>query len=326
MRINFYNSITRSPTPAHSSLVSKIGFLILLLSSILAHAQTFDLGLNWKAEPEFGGFYAAADILNKKGVKLNVIEGGSGTPTIQMLASKKITFGIVSGDELITARDRGIDLVAVFAVYQTSPQGIMVRDDSPWKNLEQLLNDEKAVLAVQMGLPYVSFLKKKYPKMKVKLVPYQGGIGPFLAQKNYAQQAFLTAEPLSAAKAGVKTRGFTLDEVGFNPYLAVVAVHRETLNAQKKQLEPIIKAFREGWELYLSHPLEFDKQMHKINPSMSLETFQESGKAQLQLVKPSKDFLVGSMSEDRWKSLSLQLKDLELIKKPQDPKNYFFNF
>ncbi len=300
---------------------------VILISTLNCFAQTqMELGLNWKAEPEFGGFYEASELLSKQNITLKVTEGGSGTPTVQMLAAKKIPLGIVSGDELITAQEKGIDLVAIFAVYQTNPQGIMVRDDSPWKTLADLLNDSQATLAVQQGLPFVAYLKKKFPQLKVKLVPYQGGIGPFLAQKNYAQQAFLTAEPLSALKAGVKTRGFTLDEIGFNPYLAVVAVHRDTLKSKKTELESIVKSFRQGWENYLKNPTEIDKKMNKINPSMSLETFRDSGKAQQKLVKPSKDFIIGTMSEDRWKALSQQLQEIGLIKKPLDPKNYFVNF
>ncbi len=300
-------------------------FIALFLFSELSFGG-IELALNWKAEPEFGGFYAAANILKKQGLDLKVIEGGSGTPTIQMLAAKKVTLGIVSADELITARDRGMDLVGLFAVYQIDPQGIMVREDSPWMTLEQLLNAPEATVAVQMGLPFVAYLKKKFPKMKAKLVPYQGGIGPFLAQKNYAQQCFLTAEPLAAHKAGVKTRSFTFDQVGFNPYLAVLAVHKQTLQEKKAELTPILTAIRQGWEEYLTNPSETDKLMNKLNPSMSLETFAESGKAQYNLIKPTKDFVVGTMTEDRWQTLSQQLKELGLIKKVQDPKNYFMNF
>jgi NitT/TauT family transport system substrate-binding protein len=299
--------------------------LVLLFTSSL-NASVSELALNWKAEPEFGGFYAAIDILKKQGTELKIQEGGSGTPTIQMLAAKKIPFAIVSADELITARDRGMNLVAVFAVYQINPQGIMAREDSPWTSLEQLINDPKATLAVQMGLPYVAYLKKKFPKMKAKLVPYQGGIGPFLAQKNYAQQCFMTAEPLAANRAGLKTKNFTLDAIGFNPYLAVVAVHKDSLIKTKAEVESIVQAFRKGWESYLTNPAEVDKLMNKLNPSMSLETFAESGRAQLKLIKPDEAFIIGSMTSERWRTLSLQLKDLNLIKKVQSPENYFVNF
>ena len=221
---------------------------------------------------------------------------------------------------------RGIDLVAVFAVYQTNPQGLMVREDSGIKTLEELFSSPKMTIGVQMGLPYVAYLKKKFPQMKARLVPYQGGIGLLLAQKNYAQQCFITAEALAAEKAGVKVRTFTLDAIGFNPYLAVVAVHRDTLNQKKGELTKILSAFRQGWEEYLNNPTETDKMMNKLNPSMTLETFASSGKAQELLVKPLPHFAIGTMSTARWKTLAEQLKDLKLIKTVQTPENYYLNF
>jgi NitT/TauT family transport system substrate-binding protein len=300
--------------------------LICLTAILFATHSTLagpiELALNWKAEPEFGGFYQAIDVLKKQGIEFKVFEGGSGTPTIQMLGAQKIPLAIVSADELVTARDRGLDLVALFAVYQSNPQGIMMREESPWKTAEQLFAAPDATIGVQMGLPFVAYLKKKYPTMKAKLVPYQGGIGLFLAKKDYAQQCFITAEPLAAEKAGVKTRSFTFAELGFNPYLAVVATHREVLNKQRAQLSLVMKGIRQGWEDYLKNPTETDKLMNKINPSMSLDTFTQSGKAQIKLVKPNPEFVVGSMTKERWQTLSQQLLELGLIKKVQKPENY----
>src|SRR6476620_3882828 len=70
------------------------------------------LQLNWKAEPEFGGFYAAQETgaFDKHGVKVDVVEGGAGTPTVQMVAAGKVEFGIVSADELVVARANGADV------------------------------------------------------------------------------------------------------------------------------------------------------------------------------------------------------------------------
>jgi NitT/TauT family transport system substrate-binding protein len=308
-------------------LMTKITRVIpALLFSVTTFASTWELALNWKPEPEFGGFFAAATLLKEKNIDLKIIEGSSGIPTIQMLAAKKVPLAIVSGDELVTARDRGMDLVAVFAVFQTDPHAIMVREDSPWKSLDDLLKSPDATVALQMGLPYVAHLKKKYPNIKARLVPYQGGIAPFLAQKNYAQQCYVTAEPISARQAGVKTRVFPVSTTGFDPYVAVLAVHRDTLTKNKVDLDSIIAAVRQGWELYLKQPNEIDQMMQKLNPSMSLETFAEAGKAQYRLIKPTDDFIVGSMTADRWKTLSMQLKDLGLIKKTGDPKSYYISY
>src|SRR5580693_9520483 len=69
------------------------------------------LALNWKPEPEFGGFYAAP--YSKHGLDVDVLPGGAGTPTVQMVGAGSAEFGIVEGDELVLARSRGNSVIAL---------------------------------------------------------------------------------------------------------------------------------------------------------------------------------------------------------------------
>ncbi len=39
------------------------------------------LALNWKPDPQFGGFYAAP--YDKHGLDVEILPGGAGTPTVQ---------------------------------------------------------------------------------------------------------------------------------------------------------------------------------------------------------------------------------------------------
>ncbi len=86
------------------------------------------MALDWVPEPEFGGFYAAREdgAYTRHGITAEIQGGGAGVPVLQMVATGRADFGTVGADELITARARGADVVALFAVFQTSPQGIMV--------------------------------------------------------------------------------------------------------------------------------------------------------------------------------------------------------
>src|SRR5580658_3624637 len=81
------------------------------------------LALDWKPEPEFGGFYAAN--YQKHGLDVEILPGGAGTPTVQMVGAGSAEFGIVEADEILLARAQGNDVVALLAVFQNNPQGIM---------------------------------------------------------------------------------------------------------------------------------------------------------------------------------------------------------
>src|SRR6201984_872734 len=95
------------------------------------------LQLNWKPEPQFGGFYAAEveGIYTRHGLDVTITGGGAGAPTVDMIGAGTVPFAIVSADEIVRARANGNLVAALFAVYQTNPQGIMTRASRAFKTL-----------------------------------------------------------------------------------------------------------------------------------------------------------------------------------------------
>src|SRR5881275_2553714 len=108
------------------------------------------LALNWKPDPQFGGFYAAP--YQKHGLDVDVLPGGAGTPTVQMIGAGSAEFGVVSADEILLARARGNDVVALFAAFQNNPQGIMAHASRKLESIGDVLKG--GTLAIQSGLPY----------------------------------------------------------------------------------------------------------------------------------------------------------------------------
>ncbi|MEZ0392595.1 MAG: ABC transporter substrate-binding protein [Pseudobdellovibrionaceae bacterium] len=297
---------------------------ILFLFPSLVFAQALKLALNWKPEPQFGGFYAAADLFKKQGLDVQILEGGSGTPTIQMLASKQVDLAVVSGDEIILAHDRGAtDVVAIYATYQTAPTGIMTRGERNLKSLEEVFQSEGTLLW-QTGLPYAQYLQKKYGPFKVKTAPYPGGIGNFQNDVKISQQCFVTSEPLLAQKAGVKEKTFLVSDSGFNPYVTVLAVRSSALKENPEKFKKLVEALRQGWAQYLKDPKPTNQAMAKINRAMDMETFQKSAEVQKSLIQTKKAPL-GSMTEERWKTLVDQLTEIKLIKNKIKASDLFQN-
>jgi NitT/TauT family transport system substrate-binding protein len=186
--------------------------------------KPIEINLNWKAEPEFGGFFDAAlnNRLDRPWQELSIVEGGASTPTVQMVAAGKINFAIANGDEVAISKSLGTDVVAVFATYQKDPHGVMVRADSPVKSLKDLLADAQYTVALQRGIGSTLFIQKKFAPIKAKIVPYTGGISTFLNDPKFAQQCFVTSEPLAANKQGKPAKSFLVADEGYNPYSAVL--------------------------------------------------------------------------------------------------------
>lgn len=291
-------------------------FSLLLSNAALAANTPVTLALNWKAEPEFGGFYAASllGLYKAQGLDVQILEGGSGTPTVQMLANGKVDFAIISADELILSQDRNKTnkVKALFAVYQISPYIVMTHADRNFKSLKDVFTNE-GFLSMQSGLPYYQFLVQKFGKPKVRVVPYLGGVSNFVNDMTFSQQGFITTEPLSAEKAGVKVKSFLIADEGFNPYLVVLAATEETLKHKPELVKKVVEATRAGWASYQKDPKATNEHMAKLNKAFDLETFNKAAEIQKPLIEPP-GVALGSMSDERWDTLVQQMKKLKLIK------------
>lgn len=295
-----------------------------LLVGFSAGATELKLALNWKAEPQFGGFYAAQKMFKEKGLNIRVLEGGSGAPTVQMLANGQVDFAIVSAEEILISNERNPKnpVVGVFAVYQINPQAILCHAEKGYKSLKDVFASS-STLAWQSGLSYAMYLRKKFPDSKLKLVPYPGGITNFLSNKDYCQQGFQTSEPLLVEKAGQKATVFTAADEGFNPYTTVLAVRKKDLKERATLVSQVVAAVRTGWGDYLKDPKPTNEIMGGINKAMDKETFAKSAEAQRKLIETKGP--LGEMSLDRWQTLGQQLQDLGVLKARPEAKDSFQN-
>jgi NitT/TauT family transport system substrate-binding protein len=262
------------------------------------------LALNWKPDPQFGGFYAAP--YRKHGLDVEILPGGAGTPTVQMIGAGSAEFGIVSADELVVARSRGNDVVALFAVFQNCPQGIMAHASRHLASIADVLKE--GTLAIQRGLPYARILEKKYGFDRVQVVPSPGGdISAFLRDEKFAQQCFVMSEPLQARHAGVDVKVFPVADIGYNPYTTVLATGGTQLRSNPVRSAAMVAAVREGWSAYLKDPVPTNAKMHDLNPSMDTASFAEVAEAQKPYIETGE---LGAMTADRWMTLIGQLAEL----------------
>ena len=282
------------------------------------------LALNWKPDPQFGGFYAADYAAH--GLDVDILPGGAGTPTVQMIGAGSAEFGIVSGDELVVARSRGNNVVALFAVFQVNPQGIMVHASRGLQSISQVV--QGGTLAIQRGLPYARILQQRYGFNRVHVVPSPGGdITAFLKDPLMAQQCFVISEPLQARAAGVEVDVFPVADLGYNPYTTVLATSDVFLNEHPDQAVAMLGAVRQGWRDYLLDPMPTNERMHELNPSMDLEAFDAVASAQEPFIEPDplSPENLGRMTEERWEALIKQLRELGDLDQRVRAKDCFFD-
>jgi NitT/TauT family transport system substrate-binding protein len=241
-----------------------------------------------------------------------------------MVEAGQVELGIAAADEVAIARDRGSDVVAVYATYQTNPQGIMVHAARGAGSLAELFA-QSGTLAVEPGLPYVKWFQKHYDLARWKIVPYGYSVAPFLSDPQMAQQVFVTAEPIAARRQGADPKVFLIAESGFDPYAAVVIAKGAYLKEHRDRVGGAVAALRAGWRAYLDDPAPANAVMAGLNREMDAETFRLAADAQEPLVED--DFAeahgLGAMSLERWTTLGKQLRELGLVDREVDPAACF---
>jgi NitT/TauT family transport system substrate-binding protein len=281
--------------------------------------QTVTLQLNWKPEPQFGAFYAAKEsgAFAKHNLDVDIVPGGVGTPTVQMVSAGKVPFAVVSADEGVVARSNGADVVALFAVYQTNPQALMAHASRGFKSIGDIFTHEGTV-AMQRGLPYASFLEQKFGFDKVKIVPSPGGdLSAFRNDPNYTMQCFATSEPLAAKKAGLDPQTFLVADAGYNPYTTVLVTRGDYAKANPQVVSSMVAGVRDGLRAYLDDPSKTNATMQQLNPSMDAQTFADAAHVQKPLIETPETATIGlgGMTAARWEALCRQLAELKVVNK-----------
>ncbi len=180
---------------------------------------------------------------------------------------------------------------------------------------------------MEIGLPYGKFLQQKYGFDKVKRVAYDGGVGNFLADKDFSQQCFVFSEPLAAKKAGADPQVFLISDSGYNPYTGVIITTDKMLRDNPDVVGAVVAGLVEGWAGYLKDPKPANEMMGKLNKAMDAETFAAAAEAQKPLIESNdtKSSRLGTMTSKRWEELCKQLGDLKIVDKAPSANACFVN-
>jgi len=285
------------------------------------------LTLDWKPEPEFGGFYAAqldSDFI-KNGLAAAIQPAGEGAATWQLVGAGKTDFATTSADQVLIARQAGADITAIFTVYQTFPQGVMVHQARGFKTMKDVFTHPGTLQAEDNA--WLHFLEKHYGTPVVKIIPYTGGISQFLAQKDCSQQCFVTSEPILAKKAGSDPQTFLISDEGYNPYTTVVICQSALLKSNPAEVKAMVTACRAGWQAYLADPSKANAAMHAANSDMDADTFAAGAAAQKPFIQPAgmTSDQLGTMTADRWNTLSNELIELGVLDNAASTPDCFVN-
>ena len=270
--------------------------------------EKISFGTNWYAQAEHGGFYqaVATGIYKEHGLDVTLKMGGPQVNGTQMLMGKAIDFFLGHGASAIKAVEAGIPKTTVAAIFQKDPQILLAHPGVGNDSLEAL-KGKPILISAAANITYWPFLKAKYEFTDNQKRPYNFNSAAFLADKNTAQQGYLTSEPLKVKKeGGFDPVVFLLADHGYTPYANTIETRKELSESNPKLVQQFVDASIKGWYSYLENPAPGNQLIKQDNPEMTdelltygLEKMNEYG---ILTSGDAETKGIGAMTPVRWKT------------------------
>jgi NitT/TauT family transport system substrate-binding protein len=251
--------------------IAVLGLCLLFGSvAVLAQQPKVVFYTNWYAEAEHGGFYQALaeGTYRAQGLDVEVKMGGPQINVMQLLLAGQADLVMGYDLQTIKAIEQNLPVITVAATFQKDPAVLIAHPGV--KELSELKN--KTLLIGQASeTTFWPWLKAKYGFTDAQKRPYAFSVQQFLVDKNSAQQGYLTSEPFTIEKGGVKPVVFLLADYGYPPYAETIVVTQKTLKDKADMIRKFIAATAQGWKSYLRNPAPGNALIKKANPEMTDE-------------------------------------------------------
>ncbi len=265
-------------------------------------------GTNWFAQAEHGGFYqaVATGIYEQYGLDVTIQMGGPQVNGTQLLMGGAVDFFMGYTSDAIKAIEEGIPKITVAAMFQKDPQILIAHPDTGADTLESL-QGRPIFISSAANVTYWPFLAAKYGFTEDQKRPYNFNAGPFLADKNSAQQGYLSSEPLKVREeGGFDPIVFLLADYGYDPYSTTIETRKELVDTNPDLVQRFVEASIRGWYSYLDDPAPGNELIKEANPEMTdellaygLEKMKEYG---LVISGEAETQGIGAMTDERWQS------------------------
>jgi NitT/TauT family transport system substrate-binding protein len=283
--------------------------------------------MNWFAQSSQGGFFngVRAGHYAAAGLDMTIEQGGPQISAVPLVAAGRHTFGMVTSDAVLSAREEGIPLVMVFSAFQRNPQGLMFHASNPVADFSAL-NGRKVY--VSGAGTFWRVIVAKYGLSDVQQFAYNGQLATFMSDTANVSQCFVTSEPLILKSQGIDVNYLVNADSGFNPYQNAMVCMESTIRDQPELVQAYVSASLKAWKEYVEDPqptLEFIKSDYNKDKDLAIE-------AQVFAAEKA-GFFTGAggwdpsqmsrMTDARWSDLYTMMREYDILKKDQDYKLAF---
>lgn len=302
----------------------RIFVLALVISSIFPSCrdskQNSDLlhkvtvKLPWSISPEFAFLYCdAAESSRDSSINLNFEPSKGSHEVAQAFSLKKTDFGFLSGDSLIVARQKGIRIKALFALYQHSPAVVVAMKGSGISKPADLLGKKVGVIKASSTYPqFIGMMKNAncpliYEGNNKNIIledAVNGGVLQLKTGQIDALTSFANFAPVQLSAGGDQIETpIMFKDYGIDIYGTVFAASEEMINDNPQLVRDVTKLMLSRVREMVSNPEYAAKQFQERSETVKSDPLLigQTIKATIDLIQPSgKSEEIGMMSSAQW--------------------------
>jgi NitT/TauT family transport system substrate-binding protein len=286
------------------------------------------LRLKWIHQAQFAGFYTAVEkgFYKEAGLDVEIRPGGSDFPAVQMVASGSEEFGVTGADQIIIAREKGVPVKALSAIYRKTPFVMFTLKESGITTMEDLVGQKVGIkLGGNEELTFRAMEKSAgIETSQIEEMPIKYDLSPLLTGQVKAWPGYVINEVLAVQEQGKEVNIIDPNDYGINFYADTLFTTESVIEKDPEMVRSFVQASMQGWDYAMEHPEEAAEFGLKYGEKLDLAHEVSMMKASIPLLEPEK-LPLGSMDEAAWETLQQNLIDLDFVKKQQDIGSLFTN-
>lgn len=234
-----------------------IGWIVLLVLALpLGAMDKIVVQLQWSHQFQFAGYYIARakGYYRNAGLDVAIRPFRRGMSVEAEVLSGRAQFG-VGRTSLLLAYADDQPVVAMAAIFQSSPMVLLVREDSAIDSLKDLIgkrvmltHDQETAASIQAMLT-----SQGISADTMHLVPHT--FDPYALEYNEtdAMSAYVSHEPFLLSRHGVSTKALDPKRYGFNFYSDILFTTRDEISHFPERTRRFYDATLRGWKYAFEH-------------------------------------------------------------------------
>jgi len=225
-------------------------FFFVISVNTFAKVEKISLQLQWMDQFQFAGYYMAKEkgFYEDVSLDVNIKKFKKNLNIVNEVISNRAQYGI-GRSSLIIDRSNGKKVVALAAIFQSSPLIFITLETSKIQNISDFRNKRIMITDDSLG---TTSLKAMLLSQGIKfddtiIQKHSYDLNDLISQKTDIMAAYISNQPFLLDQKNIKYKVFSPSDYGFNFYNDFLFTNQNELHNHPLRVKKFLKASLKGW-------------------------------------------------------------------------------